>query len=89
MRGITGPDPLTAADKARQKLEHDELRRQYNEVQAVELTLRKQVVTVIEEEYVQALRNPITDTIQCSIYDVFEFLKQSYGRLSPEQLKAK
>ena len=88
-RGGTGPDPLTAADIATQKLEHDELRRQYNKVQTVELTLRKQVVTAIEEEYLQALRNPITDTVQCSIYDVFEFLKWSYGRLLPEQLKAK
>ena len=46
-------------------------------------------MTAIEEEYLQALRKLITDTIQCSIYDVFEFLKQSYGRLSPKQLKAK
>ena len=88
-RGGSGPDPLTPADIATQKLEHDELKHQYNEMQAVELTLRRQIVTAIECEYLQALRNPITDTIQASIYDVFDFLKRSYGRLSPEELKAK
>ena len=88
-RGSTGPDPLTAADIATQKIAHDEVRCQYNEMQAIELCLRKQVVMAIEDQYLQALRNPITDTIQCSIYDVFEFLKRSYGRLSPDQLKAK
>ena len=43
----------------------------------------------IEDKYIQALRSPITIMIQCSIYDLFDFLKQSYGRLLPEQLKAK
>ena len=72
-RGGTGPDPLTPADIATQKLEHDKLKHQYNEMQAVELTLRRQIVTAIEDEYLQALRNPITDMIQASIYDVFDF----------------
>ena len=34
-RGGTGMDPLTSVDNATQKLAHDELRHQYNEVQAV------------------------------------------------------
>ena len=83
--GGTGPDPLTAADIATQKLEHDELRYQYNESQAVELTLHQKIVLVIEDKYLQALRNPIMNTIQYSIYDLFDFLKRSYGRLLPEQ----
>ena len=88
-RGGTGPDPLTPADIATQKLQHDEVRHQYDEMQAIELTLRRQIVAAIEEEYLQALRNPITDTIQATIYEIFDFLKRAYGRLSPEELKTK
>jgi len=81
--------PLTAADIATQKLAHDELKRQFNECQAVEAALRKQIVEAIDGEYLQALRNPVTDTITSSILEIFDFLKQSYGRLSPGQLKQK
>ena len=88
-RGGSGPLPLTAADIATQKLAHDELKRQYNECQAVEVALRKQIIEAIDGEYLQSLRNPITDTITSSILDIFEFLKKSYGRLSPGQLKEK
>ena len=69
-RAGAGPLPLTAADIATQKLAHDELKHQYNECQAVEMALRKQVTAAIDEEYLQALRDLITDTIQCSIFDI-------------------
>ena len=81
------PVPLTAADIATQKLAHDELTRQYNECQAVEAALRKQITEAIDEEHLQSLRNPVTDTITSSILEIFDFLKKMYGRLSPEQLK--
>ena len=83
-RDGTGPYPLAAAGIATQKLEHTELRHQYNEVQAVKLTLRKQIIMAIEDEYFQLLRSPITDTIQRSIIGLFDFLKQLYGILSLE-----
>ena len=35
--------PLTAADTATQKLAHDELKRQFNECQAVGVALRRQI----------------------------------------------
>ena len=88
-RAGAGAVPLTAADIATQKLAHDELKRQFNECQAVEAALRKQIVEAIDGEYLQALRNPVTDTITNSILDIFDFLKRSYGRLSPGQLKQK
>ena len=67
-RGGTGPYPLTAADIATQKLEYDELRHQCNEVQAVELTLWKQMFMAIEDEYLQSLRSLVTNMIQYIIY---------------------
>ena len=77
-RAGVGPLPLTAADIATQKLAHDELKHQYNECQSVEMALRKQVTAAIDEEYLQTLRDPITDTIQCSILNIFDFLRMSY-----------
>lgn len=88
-RAGAGPLSLTAADIATQKLAHDEVKRQFNECQAVEAALRKQIIEAIDGEYLQPLRNPTTDTIQDSILDIFDFLKKSYGRLSPAQLKQK
>ena len=80
---------LTAADIATQQVAHDQQKREYNEVQAVELVLRKQIIMAIDDEYLQPLRDPVSDTIQCSILDIFSFLKTTYGRLSPGQLKEK
>ena len=42
--------PLTAADIAAQKIDHDELLRQYNECQAVEAALRHQIIDAIDDE---------------------------------------
>ena len=86
--GVRAP-PLTAAEIATQKLAHDELKRHYNEAQAVETALRKQITDAIEEEFLQPLRNPTTDMIQCTIPDIFEFLRTTYGKLSAVQLKEK
>ena len=81
--------PLTPAEIATQKNAHDESKRKYNEVQAVEIALRKQITDAIEDEFLQPLRNATTDMIQCSIQDIFDFLRTTYGKLSPAQLKAK
>ena len=62
-QGGIGPLLLTALDIATQKLGYDKLIHQYNEVQAVELVLRKQIIIAIYDKYIQALRSPITDTV--------------------------
>ena len=79
--------PLTAADIATQKINFDERKRQYNECQGVEMALRNQVVEAIEEEYLQPLRNNITDMITSTIPVIFGFLQLNYGNLSPSELK--
>ena len=93
--GIFTPDhpigvraiPLTAADIAAQKITFDEQKRQYNECQGVEMALRNQIVEAIEEEYLQPLRDSITDMITSTIPTIFTFLQQTYGNLSPSELK--
>ena len=46
---------LTATDIATQKIVHDEKRRQYNECQAVEASLRNQIIDSVESDYLQPL----------------------------------
>lgn len=79
--------PLTAADIATQKITFDEEKRRYNECQAIEVALRNQVTEAIEDEYLQPLRNVTTDMIHTPIPDIFTFLGNTYGKLSPQQLR--
>ena len=60
-----------------------------NECQAVELVLRDQITDAIEMDYIWALRNPITDTIQNYIPHTWTFLQETYGRTSPNHLMEK
>ena len=43
-------NPLTSADIATLKIDHDELLRQCNEYQAVEAVLRHQIIDAIDDE---------------------------------------
>ena len=70
-----------------QKIEHDERLRLFNECQAVESTLRTQIIEAIEEDYLTSLRDPHTDMIHHSIPRIFNFLKINYEQVSPQQLK--
>ena len=81
------PPPLSAADIATQKIAHDERKRTYNECQAVESTLRNQIIKAIDETYTRPLRDTTTDMITSSITAIFTFLQATYGKLSPSQLK--
>ena len=81
------PPPLSATDIATQKIAHDERKHAYNECQAIENTLRKQLIKAIDETYTRPLRDPTTDMIISSITVIFNFLQLTYGKLSPSQLK--
>ena len=84
--GVRAP-ALTPGEITLQKIAHDERTKLFNEVQAVERTLRNQIVEAIDEEYLQPLQNSTTDMINSSIPDIFTFLKDTYGNLSPAQLR--
>ena len=79
--------PLTVADIATQKIDHDELLRQYNECQAVEAVLRHQIIDAIDDDYMQPLHNATTHTINHTIEQIITFLRTTYGQLSPSQLR--
>ena len=87
--GPTVAPPLTPADIATQKAQYDENKRLYNEVQAVEMILRNQLIEAIEPIYLRPLRNNHTDMINESIPDIMLFLLTNYGQLSDPQLLQK
>ena len=80
---------LTAADIATQKIKHDEKKRQYNEMQAIESALRTQLTTAIDGDYLRPLRNIHMDMINDSLQETFTFLRTTYGKITTSQLKAK
>ena len=84
--GVRAP-ALTPGEITVQKIAHDDQKRLYNEVQAVEVALRNQIVEAIEEEYLTPLRNHTTDMINDPIPSIFTFLRDNYGKLAPAQLK--
>ena len=49
--------------------------------------MRTQIIEAIDEEYLTSLRNPITDMIHQFLPETFNFLRLTYGQLSPCQLK--
>ena len=54
---------LTVVDITTQKISHNELKRQYNETQAVKSALQMQFTTSIDGNYLRPLRNMHTDMI--------------------------
>ena len=55
--------PITTAEIASQKIMHDKQKRVYNEVYAVEIALSNLVIEAIDVEYLEPLRNAMTDMI--------------------------
>ena len=79
--------PLTSAEIATQKSQHDEDVRLYNECQQVELALRNQLIEAIEPIYLKPLRNRNTDMINNPIPEIITFLKDRYGKISDPKLQ--
>ena len=71
------------------KLKHDEELRQYNECQAVKNTLCTQIQEALDEDYLTALQDSTTDLIISSIPEIFVYLRNTYGKLSPSQLRTR
>ena len=83
----SGTQPLTAAEIATQKAQHEENVRIYNECQRVELALRNQLIEAIEPIYLKPLRNSNTDMINNPIPEIITFLKDRYGKISDPKLR--
>jgi hypothetical protein len=51
--------------------------------------LRNQITDAIENDYLSALRDPVTDMVPSNIPAIFSFLQANYGKISPNQLMEK
>ena len=89
----TNPDPvaplLTSAGIHIQKATYDICLRQFNECQAIKLSLKNQITDALENDYLSALRDSITDMTLTNILAIFEFLQANYGKISPNLLMEK
>ena len=68
------------------KDQHTERLRVFREVMGVEQALKQQVVTAVEPQYIEALRDPTTGRIQAPVSDVIRHLFQVYGKVTPQAL---
>ena len=72
---------------AQRKAEHEAAVRLFRQVLGVERAIIQQIVSAIEPKYLKALRNPVTNKITKSISEIFEYLFDTYGDVSPQELK--
>ena len=73
---------------AQRRDEHAEATRLFREVLGVERALIQQIVTAVEAKYLKALRNSVTNKITKTIPEIFHYLFETYGDVSPQELKA-
>ena len=77
---------LTATEIAVQQKEHEEAKRKYERYQALQRVLRNQLVSAIEPCYLDPIRCPITDMVNQPIIDIMQFLRESYGKMTVNQI---
>ncbi len=65
---------------------HNEAVRVYNECYRVTQALRKQIISVINDSYLAALKDRHTNTITVPIADIITYLFRNYGRVTPATL---
>ena len=81
------PQPgLFQHEAMRLHLEHMERHRVFKEANNVEKALIKQIVAAIDAEYLKALRNTTTNTINLTIPDLLAYLFSTYGYVAPSEV---
>ena len=60
----------------------------FNECNNVEQALRQQIVKAVDDAYLTALRNHLTNTIDATIPVILDYLFTNHGRVSPGMLQA-
>lgn len=58
----------------------------FQEYLGVECALLQQIVAAVEPKYIKALRNPVTNKIVQSIPTIFDYLFETYGDVTPQEL---
>ena len=84
--GILEVEGGTAFEIAQQKAQHDEATRLFREVLGVERALIQQIISAIDNKFLQALKNPVTGKIDRTIPEIFEYLYANFGNVSPDEL---
>ena len=72
---------------AQRRDEHAEDLRVFQEYLGVERALLQQIVSALEPKYLKALRNPVTNKIVRSIPEIFDYLFETYGDVTPQELR--
>ena len=77
----------TQYEIAQRRDEHAEALRVFQEYPGVERALIQQIVAAVEPKYLKALRNPVTNKITQSIPIIFDYLFETYGDVTPQELR--
>lgn len=72
---------------AQRREEHAEALRLFKDCIGVERAIIQQIVAAVEPKYLKALRNPVTNKITQSIPDIFTYLFETYGDVTPQELR--
>jgi uncharacterized phage-associated protein len=68
------------------KRAYDENLRVFHEVRGVEQALIQQIVTAVDEQYINAMKNRETGQFTGNVRQIFTYLQNTYGKISPSQL---
>ena len=63
---------------------HQEALRVFIEVNAVDKALIQQIIEAIEPKYLSALRDRMTNSIKIPVFDVLQYLENSYSNVEAE-----
>ena len=85
---ITIPNGTTAAMSVVVKDRYNEQLRLFGGVNGVGKALISQIVSAINAEFLIALRNRATDEIPGPVHLVLDYLKDTYGKVTPQLLKS-
>ena len=66
---------------------HKEAIRLFREINAVEAALQQMLVEAIDPIYIEAIRDRATNSINLPIFDVIQYLYDTYGDIRPEILE--
>lgn len=80
------PPTIMPVDIANTKAWYDEQERLYWQFQGIEQALCNQIKQAIEADYLQALRNPLTQMVDVSIPEIIEYLQDSQGHITEQEL---
>ena len=66
---------------------HQEQIRVFTEVHAVNQALKQQITQAIEPDYLNALHDRTSNSINAPVFEVLDFLGNTYGKVTEEQLQ--